>query len=191
MPLVICCMFHETWLKLYILGIWAGLMNPADFNCMMQYFQCFLANIHLFTGIDNVAEWASTLDVSCWKPTLERTAALWSTPPPCSVFLNLGSEIWELVSDHFFLGEFLGRNGRNSVSGTIRKLFRGSIFVNGWLTIFFPTGQPERAECKVPTTNQQCFYPLEHPSGAQPTNTQLPGHPKMSLQKPFIFPTEV
>jgi len=39
-------------------------MNPADFNCIMQYFHCFLANIHLSARIGNVAEWVSSLDVS-------------------------------------------------------------------------------------------------------------------------------
>ena len=146
-------MFHETWLRLYILGIWAGLMNPADFNCIMQYFHCFLANIHLSTRIGNVAEWVSSLDVSLLEagpgkdcsfviysttmdlgqlPTLphwvapriapEHHASLhlafpktWSCqrcPVVQVIFLNLGSEIWETVSEHFF-GEILGRNGRN------------------------------------------------------------------------------
>jgi len=71
---------------MYILGIWAGLMNPADFDCKMQYFHCFLANIHLFTGMDNVAEWVSTLDVSLLEagPGKDCSSVIHSTPLPSS-----------------------------------------------------------------------------------------------------------
>jgi len=168
---------------MYILGIWAGLMNPANFNCMMQYFHCFLANIHLFTGMDNVAEWVSTLDVSLLEagPGKDCSSVIHSTPLPSSPsHLDLRNNFRAFLMK-------LWVETVETVSGTIRKLFRA--FLHGLR--FFPTGQPERAKYKVPTANQQYFYPLEHARGAQPTNTQLPGHPKMSLQSPFTFPTEV
>jgi len=68
-------------------------MNPADFTCMMQYFHCFLAKSHLFTGIDNVAEWVSTLDVSLLEAGPGKDCSFAPMPSSPSHFLNLGSQI--------------------------------------------------------------------------------------------------
>ena len=140
----------------------------------MQYFHCFLANIHLFTGMDNVAEWVSTLDVSLLEagPGKDCSSVIHSTPLPSSPsHLDLRNNFRAFLMK-------LWVETVETVSGTIRKLFRA--FLHGLR--FFPTGQPERAKYKVPTANQQYFYP---PS---PQIRSCQDIPRCPFNPPLPFP---
>mgnify|MGYP006897945172 CR=1 FL=1 len=110
---------------------------------------------------------------------------------------------WDLRTSFrpFFLGEFLGRNGRNLVSGTIRKLFRGSIFVNGWLTIFFSHRTARKSWVQSPNNKSTMLlsawtpkrgpahkYATARTSQDVPSKTLYLSHRSLSKAKSYFEP---
>jgi hypothetical protein len=103
-----------------------------------------------------VVEWVSTLDVSTLEasPGEDFSFVIHSiSKPSCPVkvfFLNLGFDIRETTPNPFFEEKnmvFKKKNGK-------KKLLAPSIFffkAQFSSRFYRPTGQPGRAECKIPT----------------------------------------
>ena len=109
---------------------------------------------------------------------------------------------WDLRNSFrpFFFGDFLGRNGRNSVSGTIRKLFRGSIFLHGWV-FFFPQDSQKELSAKSQQQINNAFIRLNTQAGPSPkkkatartsqdvpSNTLYLSHRSLSKAKSYFEP---
>ena len=146
----------------------------------MQYFHCFLANIHLFTGMDNVAEWVSTLDVSLLEagPGKDCSSVIHSTPLPSSPsHLDLRNNFRAFLMK-------LWVETVETVSGTIRKLFRA--FLHGLR--FFPQDSQKELSTKSQQQINNTFIRLNTHAGPSPQIRSCQDIPRCPFNPPLPFP---